>query len=80
MLPGVERMVKDGCTTGGATKNRLFLGDRIEFEAGLPDWVPALVFDPQTSGGLAVFSRGPISGSTRIGQVVPGEPRILVKS
>ncbi len=77
ILPGVERMVADGHTTGGASKNAAFLGDSLLFE-DVPEWLQAVVLDPQTSGGLALFSPSVIEGLPEIGRVVGGSPRIRV--
>jgi selenide,water dikinase len=78
VLPGVEQMVLKGCVTGGGTKNRIHVGDRLSFGPGVPKWKEDLVVDPQTSGGLAVFSARPVPGFVRIGEVVEGEASIDV--
>lgn len=78
ILPGVERMVEDGCTTGGGTRNEAFLGENISFALEVPSWVRHLTFDPQTSGGLAVFSQRPVENCWKIGRVVAGAPGIHV--
>ncbi len=77
ILPGVERMVGEGHTTGGARRNREFLGAALTF-TDLPEWLQHVVVDPQTSGGLAMFSRGPVEGAVRIGRAVDGPPVIRV--
>lgn len=80
LLPGVERMVKSNLVPGGATKNRLFLGDALEIPASLPRLMLEVALDPQTSGGLALFSKTPIAGYPVIGRVLePGPPRIVLK-
>jgi selenide,water dikinase len=77
VLPGVERMVAGGQTTGGARKNRLFLGSSFEVAEGLAEWLVHLALDPQSSGGLALFSKVEIPGMPEIGRVIgKGEPRI----
>jgi selenide,water dikinase len=78
VLPGVERLVAAGAVTGGGTKNVAHLGDALTFAEGVPSWMRHLVVDPQTSGGLATFSKGPVEGGVRIGRAVPGVPRIAV--
>ncbi len=78
LLLGVERLIALGCTTGGARKNRLFLGDALSFGSNVPDWLGHVILDPQTSGGLAVCSREPVEGSVRIGRVLSGPPAIQV--
>ncbi len=79
VLPGVERMIGEGCTTGGATRNLDSLGSAVSFDPEVPGWLRALVVDPQTSGGLAVFSRAPVAGSVRIGRAFGGPPRLVVR-
>ncbi len=76
VLPGVERMVAEGNTTGGAGANELHLGDRLHVDPSVPAWLKAVALDPQTSGGLALFSPGPLPGYAEIGRVVEGEPSI----
>ncbi len=76
LLPDVEPLVEKDQVTGGATKTGAFLADTLAFEAGVPDWLRAVVLDPQTSGGLALFSRSAIAGCTLIGRVVGGPPAI----
>lgn len=78
LLPGVERMVNEGHTTGGSRKNRTYLGDNLHIENGVADWLVQLAIDPQTSGGLALFSPSEIPGATLIGEVVEGESGITL--
>ncbi len=77
VLLGVQRMIAEGQTTGGAVKNRKFLGDSLSFK-GVPEWIEHVVLDPQTSGGLAVLASEPVAGSVRIGTVIEGAPQIRV--
>lgn len=76
MFGGVEELIRAGHTTGGALKNQEFVGDAFQSASGLPPWCVDLVFDPQTSGGLALFSSTPIKGAILIGRVTPGKPGI----
>lgn len=76
VLPGVERMVAEGNTTGGAGANELHLAGRLDVAPTVPPWLKAVALDPQTSGGLALFSPDPIPGFAEIGRVVESEPRI----
>jgi selenide,water dikinase len=78
LLPGLERMVLAGHTTGGARRNREFLGDALAFAPDVPEWLRDVVVDPQTSGGLALLSRHAIPNAVKIGRVVPGPPRVEV--
>lgn len=73
VLAGVERLIGLGYTTGGAEKNRAFVGNA--FSSSRNDWRLGLAFDPQTSGGLALFSTEPLP-YPRIGRVTEGEASI----
>jgi selenide,water dikinase len=78
LLPGVQRLVAAGAITAGASKNAAFLGGSLSFSDAVPGWLRQVVFDPQTSGGLATFSKIPVEGSVKIGRVVAGAGRIAV--
>lgn len=77
MLPGVGRMVEENLLTGGASKNRQFLGEALRLPANLPRWALELVLDPQTSGGLALFSGVEVGGYVAVGRVVEGPPETV---
>lgn len=80
LLPGVERMTAEGLLTGGAGKNRQFLGEALELGPEVSPTQVEVVLDPQTSGGLATFSRAPIPGFPVIGRVRDkGRDRICVQ-
>lgn len=76
ILPGVERMIGEDHTTGGGRRNREFVGEALSVGEGVREWMVHLAVDPQTSGGLALFSPGEIGVGVRIGQVVEGAPGI----
>jgi selenide, water dikinase len=77
---GVQELVERGHITGGATRNRAFLGDQFVEAKGIEPWLIQVAFDPQTSGGLALFTAEDIPGMEPIGIVSEGETRIcLVK-
>lgn len=78
-LPGVERMIAAGQITGGSYKNRAFVGERCRLEPDVPEWLFHLAFDPQSSGGLALFSAEPIGEYPCIGRVVEGDPSIHLR-
>lgn len=79
ILPGVERLVGEGTLTGGARKNEDFLKGILEFAPGVPEWLREVVLDPQTSGGLALFSQSEIDGYPRIGSVTEkGDAKIRI--
>lgn len=78
LLPDVEVLVSKGQVTGGAAKNGAFLGEMLSFSDGVLDWLRAVVLDPQTSGGLALFSQSELESFALIGKVVDGPPAIHV--
>lgn len=78
VLPGVQRMAEEGHTTGGGAKNKGFAGDRLMFDKAVPDWLRAVIVDPQTSGGLALFTREDLAPLVEIGRVSQGSPGLNV--
>jgi selenide,water dikinase len=52
VLPGAFDAARQGMIAGGLNNNLDFLGDCVSFAAGVPEENRALLFDPQTSGGL----------------------------
>lgn len=54
LLPGTARLAEAGCRTGGAERNRQWLGARLSIGPDVPPAVADAVLDPQTSGGLLV--------------------------
>jgi len=54
LLPGVERLVRDGVRTGASGRNWDSYGDRVQELTGIPGWRRDLLTDPQTSGGLLI--------------------------
>lgn len=81
LMSGVERMVAEGCLTGGSRKNRAAVGGALTVAEGCADWLVEVAVDPQTSGGLAVFlgrETGDLMGFSEIGRVVEGEPGITL--
>ncbi|MFI5385196.1 MAG: selenide, water dikinase SelD [Fimbriimonadales bacterium] len=79
LLPGIQRLAEEGNTTGGAKKNEDFIGEAISFALDVPQWLRDVVLDPQTSGGLALFSQTPIPGLPKIGVVSEGLASIRVR-
>jgi len=88
LLPGALRAAEDGHITGGAAKNRRYVGAGLsmgELSAVQQD----LVLDPQTSGGLllavpateadALVARLEQAGvvAARVGEVSAGEPAVV---
>lgn len=54
LLPGAREAARDGMLPGGLKNNREFLGDCVGFARDITEEVRALLYDPQTSGGLLV--------------------------
>ncbi len=52
ILQGALEMAKQGHTPGGTARNRDYMHGRVFLPEGLSDEWEALLFDPQTSGGL----------------------------
>lgn len=53
-LPGAIDAAREGHLSGGLKNNRAFIGDCVEFGPNVSPEHQALLFDPQTSGGLLV--------------------------
>ena len=53
-LPGAIEAIRAGMIPGGLKNNRDFLGDCVTFDARVPEESRALLYDPQTSGGLLI--------------------------
>ena len=54
LLDGALECVRAGYIPGGLNNNRDFAECVVEYEAGIPEDVRALLFDPQTAGGLLI--------------------------
>jgi selenide,water dikinase len=54
LLPGALDAVREGMIPGGLKNNRDFIGDCVEFAEQVAEEHRAILFDPQTSGGLLV--------------------------
>jgi selenide,water dikinase len=89
LIEGALECVRAGYIPGGLTNNRDFAECLVEYDAGVPDDVRALLFDPQTAGGLLISTPDGSSlgnalrdagvAAVKIGQVLPNaKPRILV--
>ena len=80
MFSGLRELIDRGHTTGGAARNRAFIGDQCIIEESVESWLIQVVFDPQTSGGLALFTPDEIPGMTLIGVVEEGSASIRISS
>ena len=89
LIEGARECVQAGHIPGGLKNNREFAECLVEYEGGVEEQVRALLFDPQTAGGLLIAtSEGErlvraLSdagvGAVQIGEVLTqGKPRIQV--
>jgi len=80
---GAQRIADAGHRTGGDQRNRDYLDGHVDSSAAAGG--EALCFDPQTSGGLlaavdpATADDLMSAGWWRVGEVTPGEPRLLLR-
>src|SRR5687768_3105659 len=77
LISGIRALVERGHTTAGAKKNREAIGDALVFETD-DEVMRHIVCDPQTCGGLAIFSATPIPDYLQIGEVTAGNPSVTV--
>jgi selenide,water dikinase len=54
LLEGALECVKQGMVPGGLKNNRDFAECEVKYEGAAPEEVKALLFDPQTAGGLLI--------------------------
>ena len=54
LLPDVLELIAQGMLTRGDKNNREYVGDTIEFAAGISREMQSALFDPQTAGGLLI--------------------------
>lgn len=79
MFSGVRELIAKDHVTGGAGRNREFVGENLIVDDLVEPWILALAFDPQTSGGLALFTKDEIPGLKPIGRVVEGSASIRLR-
>jgi selenide, water dikinase len=89
LLEGALECVRAGYIPAGLKNNREFAECLVEYENGVPEDVRALLFDPQTAGGLLISTpEGAILtralgeagvAAVQIGEILPNaKPRIRV--
>ena len=59
LLPSAARLASSGSVTGGSLRNRDHFLRTTQVDPEMPSWALEIVLDPQTSGGLLVFSAEP---------------------
>lgn len=89
---GARELARRGMLSGGANRNRRYLGERADVSRNLPADVAGLIFDSETSGGLFV-AVPPSDGDTlidalrredtpcavEIGEVLPRQEGVWVR-
>jgi selenide,water dikinase len=78
-LPGAVEYARQGAVPGGLNNNRDFASGAVESRREFPAEIEALLYDPQTSGGLlislptadAAELERSLEGAYRMGRVVP---------
>lgn len=81
--PGAREAAERGVRTGGDPRNRDYVGDRLVSSTSAA--AEALVFDPQTSGGLlaavdpAVAAELAAAGFWTVGTIEAGEPAVVLR-
>jgi selenide,water dikinase len=90
MLPGAELYARRGFVPGGTGRNESYYEAFVTYRRPLAEWERALLFDPQTSGGLfaavapsaarAIVADLEAAGEPvfRIGRAVAGEPGAIL--
>ena len=63
LLPGAVEYARAGAVPGGTRNNREFVASCVEMERQLPAEIDALLYDPQTSGGLLIATSDPEPGA-----------------
>ena len=56
LLPGVVEYSREGFCAGGLASNREFFGPKVRIAGSVLPEIQNILFDPQTSGGLLIFS------------------------
>ena len=91
LLTDAYRFAAAGAVTGGGSRNRQQLGERVLLPDDLDDALAQLLYDPQTSGGLLIAAPAEVAeslrasieaemgGCWRIGSVEAGEPGVVVR-
>lgn len=70
-LPGALEYAAAGAIPGGLNNNRAFASSCVQVAAGIRPEVEALLYDPQTSGGLLLSMAAELAVGRVIGRVLP---------
>lgn len=74
LLPGARDCSASGVHTGGEGRNRDWVGENVRIDQGINRDVAALLFDPQTSGGLLLACPAHKAGALEADFAADGEP------
>ena len=79
LLPQVGDLAAMGIIPAGAYNNRDYLEDKVVFDPGITQAEQAILFDPQTSGGLFIAVRAEKAGMlvNRLSRHGAGEARVV---
>ncbi|APC08822.1 Selenide, water dikinase [Moorella thermoacetica] len=91
VLPRAREFAAMGLVPGGAYNNRHYVEDRVDMDAGVPEDLRDVLYDPQTSGGLLIaipqdrvddlmddLNRRGVTAARVVGEVEPGPGRVIV--
>jgi selenide,water dikinase len=73
-LPGAMEYARQGALPGGLHNNREFASCAVEAQRQLPPEIEALLYDPQTSGGLLISL--PAGDAAELERSLPGAYRV----
>lgn len=76
LLQGALECVRSGYIPGGLKANREFAECVVSYDAGIPDDLKTLLFDPQTAGGLLVSAASEASAELIRGLQAAGVPSV----
>jgi selenide,water dikinase len=75
LLMGALEYSKAGAIPGGLKNNRDFVSSCVQFDRELPAELEALLYDPQTSGGLLIATADPPPEAAVIGRVTHSQKK-----
>ena len=76
LLQGALECVRSGYIPGGLKANREFAECVVSYDAGIPDDLKTLLFDPQTAGGLLISAASEASAELTRGLQAAGVPAV----
>lgn len=78
VLTGALELSRQGIGPGGTERNRTHFGPAVTLAPGIEEAVVALLFDPQTSGGLLVSLPGEKTGALLMRLAESGVPSAVI--